>query len=150
MSSTLATRNRSRLIVIAVIVLLVIDALVGWKVVDSRNDAAREDRAAAAAAKVKADAEAKERAVLADASETCGIGDLEDDDQTLIIQATGAQLMLEVQCLYQNLDTPARVISHINQTRALDGRQEDTWDGIDAAWTYHPQDGLNMTLNLDR
>ena len=36
----------------------------------------------------------------------------------------------------------------INSTRALDGMQTDSWHDITARWTYHPDDGLDITLAL--
>jgi hypothetical protein len=29
------------------------------------------------------------------------------------------------------------------ETRALDGRQEETWSGYAVSWSYHPDDGFN-------
>ena len=37
----------------------------------------------------------------------------------------------------------------IDSTRALDGTQTDSWKDIDARWTYHPDNGLRLTL-VDR
>lgn len=34
----------------------------------------------------------------------------------------------------------------VESTRALDGRQQASWNGYDATWSYHPDTGLNMTL----
>ena len=38
------------------------------------------------------------------------------------------------------------VTQHIESTRALDGMQTDEWDDMKARWTYHPDDGLSLTL----
>ena len=76
---------------------------------------------------------------------------LGDGGKTLIINASGDPIksIVDVQteaCILDYLKTPAAVRAHIEGTRALDGRQTDSWDGFTAAWTYHPDDGLNMTI----
>lgn len=58
-------------------------------------------------------------------------------------------------CILNQLDMPSAVESRWGATRALDGTVVDSWsaeDGswtIKASWTYHPDDGTNMTLSLD-
>ena len=49
-------------------------------------------------------------------------------------------------CLLQGVKAPSYVLSHIDSTRALDGQQEEQWGHYRARWTYHPDDGLNITL----
>jgi hypothetical protein len=48
------------------------------------------------------------------------------------------------------LGTPDHVIARMDQTRALDGTQDATWeyDGVDYAafWNYHPDSGVNLTV----
>ncbi len=41
---------------------------------------------------------------------------------------------------------PERVRNHVASTRALDGIQEDDWNGYSAQWSYHPDDGLSITI----
>ena len=38
------------------------------------------------------------------------------------------------------------MVAHIESTRALDGYQQETFGEFSASWTYHPDDGLNMTI----
>lgn len=49
-------------------------------------------------------------------------------------------------CLMDELDAPSYLREHINQTRALDGQQTDSWDDFEARWTFHPDDGLSITI----
>jgi hypothetical protein len=49
-------------------------------------------------------------------------------------------------CVLDALAVPERVLDHIGTTRALDGQQEDSWDNYQARWTYHPDDGVNLTI----
>jgi hypothetical protein len=34
----------------------------------------------------------------------------------------------------------------MEQTRALDGRQQDTWGGYTASWSYHPDSGMELIV----
>jgi hypothetical protein len=34
----------------------------------------------------------------------------------------------------------------MEQTRALDGRQSETWEDFSASWTYHPDNGLDVLI----
>lgn len=52
-------------------------------------------------------------------------------------------------CLLDALDVPERVRTHIGQTRALDGLQTDSWSDYSAQWTYHPDDGMTITIWVD-
>lgn len=68
----------------------------------------------------------------------------QNDEDELTSVGTIAGLMY--QCAIDELDVPERVSSHIGTTRALDGTQEDSWEGLEARWTYHPDSGLNITI----
>lgn len=52
----------------------------------------------------------------------------------------------DITCMLEKLDAPDYVTQHIESTRALDGMQTDEWDDMKARWTYHPDDGLGLTL----
>jgi hypothetical protein len=54
----------------------------------------------------------------------------------------------DLACVLLELDTPDSVISRIDSTRALDGRQTGTWDGFSASWGYHPDNGLDIVIEL--
>jgi hypothetical protein len=53
-------------------------------------------------------------------------------------------------CVLGWVSPPQHVISQLSSTRALDGMQTATWDGVfgevSALWTYHPDQGLNLTV----
>ncbi|AXG14970.1 hypothetical protein [Intrasporangium calvum] len=59
---------------------------------------------------------------------------------------TGNDKITDLVCVLTALRVPDHVIAHMDSTRALDGQQEDTWDSYKARWTYHPDDGLNLTV----
>jgi hypothetical protein len=79
-----------------------------------------------------------------------------DNGATLIMSTAGTETTTPstdwdtVGCVLRELDASTATLNLITETRALDGRQEKTWKGIDASWTYHPNDGLNMTLEDTR
>lgn len=60
----------------------------------------------------------------------------------------------ELQCVFENLEVPKADISKMEGTRALDGTLESDWESsdgtysIEASWTYHPDDGLDITFRL--
>ncbi len=49
-------------------------------------------------------------------------------------------------CILKALGGGTAVEQHVKTTRALDGQQTEEWSGIRARWTYHPDDGLQMTV----
>ncbi len=74
-----------------------------------------------------------------------------DRGRTLIFDTKGSNdgtghAMSDVACVLNLLLIPQAVVTHIDSTRALDGQQTDTWEGINARWTYHPNTGLTLTL----
>jgi len=74
-----------------------------------------------------------------------------DGGKTLIITTSPDAIkeIVDVQtvnCVLDHLETPAAVREHIRTTRALDGRQTDSWGAFTAAWTYHPDNGLDITI----
>jgi hypothetical protein len=53
----------------------------------------------------------------------------------------------DLDCDLSVLKAPSFVTSQINSTRALDGVQKATWGKISAFWTYHPDNGVNISFN---
>lgn len=92
---------------------------------------------------------------LTAADKACNDGRTEaqlgDGGKTLIINSSGDPIknIVDTQtvgCVLDFLKVSAAVRAHIDSTRALDGRQTDSWGGFTAAWTYHPDDGLDITI----
>lgn len=101
----------------------------------------------------------KERSTLYGALRDCNLSaaapgfTLGDAEMSLIIDTAGdddtPQLDAKYQdalCVLEALDVPDATLNLIQTTRALDGRQDGTWGDVDATWSYHPDSGLNMTL----
>lgn len=75
-----------------------------------------------------------------------------DEGKTLTINLTEENMgknILTYTCYTSELGMPERVSDKIMKTRALDGHMEDSWDDLNAGWTYHPDSGLNLTIFLD-
>lgn len=72
---------------------------------------------------------------------------LADSNRTLVIESGGLGLPISsLNCAFKQLNMPSWVRSRIGSTRALDGEKSASWSGYKAFWTYHPEDGLNMTV----
>lgn len=98
-------------------------------------------------------------AVLTDAVETCDLaGDpwfvVADEGSTLTFdnkgedQLTGGALE-DLVCVLDALEAPSSVLSHMGQTTSMDGRQEESWDGITVAWSYHPDRGMDGVVTVE-
>lgn len=55
----------------------------------------------------------------------------------------------QVECVLDELDVPDSVLARMLETRALDGRQDASWDGLTATWSYHPDDGLDVIVEFE-
>jgi hypothetical protein len=78
---------------------------------------------------------------------------LGDDDRSLTFDdqgekdASGADT-IHTLCVLDALDIPSAVLSHVEQTTSLDGRQKETWGGVTLAWSYHPDRGLDGVITV--
>lgn len=102
-----------------------------------------------------AEALEEELTALENTYEACGESsdgiEVRDDGFTLIISRAVADEYPEaswkdLECVFNLIDLPAYIESHIGQTRALDGRQEAEFDNYQLSWSYHPDNGLNLTI----
>lgn len=66
----------------------------------------------------------------------------EDGDADLFTRATYDQ----VSCVLTELGAPSSFRDHLGSTRALDGMQASEWASFSARWTYHPRNGLRLTI----
>lgn len=89
------------------------------------------------------------------AVETCGASDgvtVGDEGKTLVIDMMGetdysGASLEDTVCLINAVGTPDFIISDIEATNSLAGRQDATFDGIDLTWDYHPDNGLDITFH---
>lgn len=92
---------------------------------------------------------------IPDAVESCEVAtavgiNLLDEGQSISMQTAGSESTgaeyAEVTCVLIALETPQSVISRIDSTRALDGRQTGEWGEFSASWGYHPDSGLDIVV----
>lgn len=94
------------------------------------------------------------RTTLQGAAATCGAGKVEDEGRSLFLDmqgndyGSGDLAYADVQCALKELGAPESTLTAMGQTRALDGRQSDEWDGLEASWRYHPDDGLDVIIEF--
>ena len=55
-----------------------------------------------------------------------------------------ADALKAVRRINNALGMPDSVIEKMLSTRALDGRQSQTYSGVTVSWTYHPDAGLEI------
>lgn len=86
-----------------------------------------------------------------DVVETPGIY-VGDNGQSITMSSEGGESsgadVSDVYCVLSELEIPDSVGSRISSTRALDGRQTAEWDKFSASWGYHPDDGLNIVVEI--
>lgn len=61
---------------------------------------------------------------------------------------SGELTFSEVDCILERLDVSDGVCNAMVSTRSLDGRQTGEWGDYEASWTYHPDDGLDIIIEL--
>lgn len=78
---------------------------------------------------------------------------LDEDGKGLFLDGDGKEspgLSIEdTVCLLRALEIPPSVTSRMSNTTSLMGQQVADWDGITAMWTYHPNVGLDISLDLE-
>ncbi|MEV4532940.1 hypothetical protein AB0J82_03815 [Asanoa sp. NPDC049518] len=76
---------------------------------------------------------------------------LESDGSTLLVDMRGSKDkagvdLVTLECILEQLNVPEAVKQDMFSTRPSDGRQEGTWFGTSASWTYDPAKGLDLTV----
>lgn len=85
-----------------------------------------------------------------DSSHRAGIS-IGDEGKSITIDTKGEDdssgaSYAEATCILTELKIPDAVVSHMDGTSSNDGRQNASWDKVDASWTYHPDSGLKVIL----
>lgn len=134
---------------------LVLGAAIAVGVMGAVNGAA----ASAAAAKQQ-QADAARKSILPKALGACSLSD-DDDSQigdggyTLTVNNKGNDdftgiSTVDLACLQKALHTPSSVVSHLDQTTSMDGRQTETWGVLTESWSYHPDRGLDAVFTVKK
>ncbi|MCQ1948936.1 hypothetical protein NNX28_03205 [Arthrobacter sp. zg-Y859] len=96
---------------------------------------------------------------LLDAVELCELTDqtgieLGDEGQSLTMSGQGEETLgygadfLDIHCVLSAIDMPDSVGSRLGNTRALDGTQTAQWGEFSTFWNYHPDDGMNVIVEV--
>jgi len=89
---------------------------------------------------------------IEEAAESCGVErNVGDDGSSITFDTEGDEdfagdSIADVACVLAFVETPDRVVSQIEQTRALDGTLKASWNDYEAFWNYHPDNGMNLTV----
>lgn len=93
------------------------------------------------------------------AIDACGISDADsyiyigDNGKTLLMDGEGDDSAgapsADVWCVLQELNVPESTISQMERTTSLMGVVSDSWDGISADWSYHPDNGFDVVLKFE-
>lgn len=88
--------------------------------------------------------------------EACGLpaSAVGDGGTTLVLDGRGeddsstsdALEIEDLACALNAINTPDHIITLMDQTRALDGRQAQEHDGYTYSWTYHPDSGMDIVI----
>ena len=78
-------------------------------------------------------------------------GVVTDEGQALVMNgkgtedATGLTVTKEA-CLLLYVKTPTYVVDQMDATTSLMGLRQADWNGYHAEWSYHPDNGLDITI----
>lgn len=77
-----------------------------------------------------------------------GISVLEvaDGGHSLIVDTQESGDLSALACAMLELEVPDSLVSEIDNTSAMMGRQTAEANGLTYSWSYHPDNGLNMTI----
>lgn len=94
------------------------------------------------------------------ALDACGIS---EEDSYIYIGDNGKSLLMDgegetsagassadVWCVLEALDVPESTVAQMEKTSSLMGVVSDSWDGISAEWTYHPDNGFDIVLEFEK
>jgi len=90
-----------------------------------------------------------------EAYDTCGSPSgitVSDEGTTITINGNGEYEysnadIYDIACVLSEVKTPSYIISNMDTTNSLMGRQTASFDGIDVSWSYHPDNGLDVVLH---
>jgi hypothetical protein len=74
-----------------------------------------------------------------------------DGGKSLIINGLGDEsygaTIYDTACVLTKIGTPTYILSNMETTNSLMGRQSAEFDGIVVSWSYHPDNGLDVVAN---
>lgn len=64
------------------------------------------------------------------------------------VTSDGYMAGLNFSCIADETDMPEYVRDRIDATSAMQGRQDESWGDLAADWSYHPNNGLDITFRI--
>ena len=81
---------------------------------------------------------------LVDTDETLDLG---DGGKSLIVNTESEYGSMDgLECVTHRLKTSSAILAQIDATTAMMGVQQAEQDGLEYRWSYHPDNGVNMTI----
>ena len=108
-------------------------------------------------AQIDFSSEPKPSVALTNAVTSCGVEDttgieLGDEGQSLTMDSEGKESygaeFADITCVLDAIGIPDSVSNRMNATRSLDGRLTGDWDEFTASWSYHPDSGMNVVIEI--
>lgn len=78
-----------------------------------------------------------------------GTVELTDEDQSIVIDTGQYGSVVAADCILDNLEVSEAIRSQMDHTTAMMGVQTADQDGLAYQWSYHPDNGLSMTITVD-
>ncbi len=77
---------------------------------------------------------------------------LADGGTTLTIDTEGEEdwsgaSITDLVCILDEIEVPTYIRDEIDNTNSLMGRQSAEYEGIKLSWSYHPNNGVDMTIH---
>lgn len=107
------------------------------------------------------DVEGAKEDLFVAAAKRCNVSakvEIADGGRTMIVDGEGEEAFTgdvtfgALDCIIEQVGTPRSTKQLMLETRSLDGRQSDSWDAdgveIEASWSYHPDDGLDIIFEI--
>ena len=97
---------------------------------------------------------------LKDAMTNCDVVDasgftLAEDNQSLVFDGAGKESYFggdfsDLVCVLNDLKAPSTIESRMLSTNSLMGVQNAEFDGISVSWSYHPNNGLDANMEIQK
>lgn len=88
---------------------------------------------------------------MEDAYSTCDPSslavELADSGKSIVINGAMPEDLTDIACIMIQLETPEYIISEVDNTTAMMGRQHEDAGGYSYEWSYHPDNGLDMVIH---
>ena len=102
----------------------------------------------------KSDNRFSEALAACDATDASGIV-LAEDGQSLTFDGKGDEDFFggdysDLLCIIDELNAPSTISERMSRTNSLMGVQDADWEGISISWAYHPNNGLDANLEIQK